>query len=104
MVQPIGAYHIQQKMCSSLGYSGTKFEVATANGLGEDAFTKRLCNKVTQNVAQYPLHCVAYSKTAFEVATFNSLGGDALIRKYIILHTKCCPVSSISCDLPRYKV
>ena len=69
-------------MCSLLGYSGTKFEVATANGLGEDAFTRKC--KVTQIVAQYPLHCVTYSRTTFEVATSNSLGGDALIRKYII--------------------
>ena len=40
--------------------------------------------KVTQNVAQYPLHHVTYSATKFEVATSYSLGGDILTRKYII--------------------
>ena len=40
--------------------------------------------KVTQNVAQYPLHHVTYSATKFEVATFNGLGGDAITSKYII--------------------
>ena len=40
--------------------------------------------KVTQNVAQYPLHHVTYSATKFEVATSNRLGGDAFTRKYII--------------------
>ena len=43
--------------------------------------------KVTQNVAQYPLH-VTYSGTKFEVATSNSLGGDAFTRKYFI-----CPLT-----------
>ena len=33
--------------------------------------------KVTQNVAQYPLHHVTYSATKFKVATSNQLGGDA---------------------------
>ena len=32
--------------------------------------------KVTQNVAQYPLHHVTYLATKFEVATSNRLGGD----------------------------
>ena len=36
--------------------------------------------KVTQNVAQFPLHHVTYSPTKFEVATFNGLGGDTLAR------------------------
>ena len=34
--------------------------------------------KVTQNVAQYPLHHVTYAAPKFEVATSNGLGGDAL--------------------------
>ena len=38
--------------------------------------------KVTQNVAQYPLHPVTYSATKFEVATSNRLGGDTITRKY----------------------
>ena len=37
--------------------------------------------KVTQNVAQYPLHHVTYSVTKFEVATSNRLGGDTFTRK-----------------------
>ena len=41
--------------------------------------------KVTQNVAQYPLHHVTYSDTTFEVAMSNGLGGDAFTRKYIDL-------------------
>ena len=62
--------------------------------------------KVTQNVAQYPLHHVTYSATKFEVATSNRLGGDTFTRKYIIWqgHTKCCPIPSASCDLFSYKV
>ena len=36
--------------------------------------------KVTQNVAQYPLHHVTYSGTKFEVATSNSLGGATFTR------------------------
>ena len=40
--------------------------------------------KVTQNVAQFPLHHVTYSATKFEVATSNSVGGDTITRKYNI--------------------
>ena len=40
--------------------------------------------KVTQNVAQYPLHHVTFSATKFEVTTSNGLGGDTFTRKYII--------------------
>ena len=36
--------------------------------------------KVTQNVAQYPLHHVTYLTTKFEVATSNGLGGDIFTR------------------------
>ena len=116
-----------------------KFEVATSNSLGEDAFTRKyiiwpwpsgqghtkccpvpstscdLCTyrvwsyyvkslrrrsiykkiqyltfdldlgvKVTQNVAQYPLHHVTYSALEFEVATSNRLGGETITRKYNI--------------------
>ena len=68
-------------------YSDTKFEGATSNSLGVDAFTRKyfgLGVNVTRNAAQYPLHHVTYSGTKFEVATFNGLGGDAFTRKYII--------------------
>ena len=40
--------------------------------------------KITQNVAQYPLHHVIYAPAKFEAATSNSSGGYALTRKYII--------------------
>ena len=40
--------------------------------------------KVTQNVAQYPLHHVTYPATKFEVATSKALGGDAFTRKFNI--------------------
>ena len=40
--------------------------------------------KVTQDVAQYPLHHVTYSDSKFEVATSHSLGGDAFTSKYTI--------------------
>ena len=36
-----------------------------------------LGNKVTQSVAQYPLHHSTYAPAKFEVATSNGLGGDA---------------------------
>ena len=41
--------------------------------------------KVTQDVAQYPLHHVTYSDTKFEIATSNNLGEDAFTSKYTIL-------------------
>ena len=39
--------------------------------------------KVTQNVAQYPLHHVTYPASKSEVARSNRLGGDTFTRKYI---------------------
>ena len=36
--------------------------------------------KVTQNVAQVPLHHVIYAPAKFAVATFKGLGGDAFTR------------------------
>ena len=42
--------------------------------------------KVTQNVAQFPLHHVTYSATKFEVATSNSLGGDTFTRNVTDAH------------------
>ena len=40
--------------------------------------------KVTQNVAQYPLHHVTFSATKFEVATSYCLGEDTFTRKFNI--------------------
>ena len=57
-----------------------------SNGLGGDTFTRKtffyfdLGVKVTQNVAQYPLHHVIYSATKLEVITSNRLGGDTITR------------------------
>ena len=36
--------------------------------------------KVTQNVAQYPLHHVIFSATKFEVTTSNGVGGYTFTR------------------------
>ena len=36
--------------------------------------------KVTENIAQYPLHHVTYAATKFEVAMSNGLGRDAFTR------------------------
>ena len=42
--------------------------------------------KVTQNVAQFPLHQVTYSATKFEVPTSNPLGGDTFTRNVTDAH------------------
>ena len=69
-------------------FSATKFEVATSKveeemHLQENSiFDLDLGVKVTQNVAQYPLHHVTYTATKFEVATSNRLGGETFTRKY----------------------
>ena len=119
-------------------FAPAKFEIATSNSLGEDAFTRKYINwpwpsgqghtkccpvpsascdlctyrvlsyyvqsfrrciykkiqyltfnldlgvKVTQKVAQYPLHHVTYPATKFKIASSYSLGGDTFTRKYII--------------------
>ena len=36
--------------------------------------------KVTDNVAQYPLHNAIYAPAKFEVATFTGLGGNTFTR------------------------
>ena len=40
--------------------------------------------KVTQNVAQCPLHHVNYAPTEFEVTTSKALGGKSFSRKFNI--------------------
>ena len=40
--------------------------------------------KVTQNVAQCPLHHVTYAPTEIEVITSKALGGEAFTRKFNI--------------------
>ena len=65
-----------------------EFEVTTSKVLGE-AFTRNsifdlvLGVKVTQNIAQYPLHHVTHPATKFEVARSNRLG-DTFTRKFNI--------------------
>ena len=66
-------------------FAPAKFEGATSNSLGEDAFTSTLFDldlqvKVTLNVAQCPLHHVTYAPTEFEVTTSKALG-EAFTRK-----------------------
>ena len=66
-------------------YAPTEFEVTTSKALGE-AFTRNsifdLEVKVTQNVAQYPLHHVNHPATKFEIAMSNRSGGDTFTRKF----------------------
>ena len=60
-------------------YAPEKFEVATSNGLGGYAFTRKKVfdfqGQGHTNVAQYPakyhLHNVTYTPAYFEVATFQ---------------------------------
>ena len=47
-------------------------------------FDLNLGGKVTEDVAQYPLHHVTYVPATCEVASSNGLGRDAFTRKYII--------------------
>ena len=42
--------------------------------------------RVTQNVAQYPLHHVSYSATKFKVVTSYRLGGDTFSRDVTDAH------------------
>ena len=71
-------------------YAPAKFEVAR----NIQQFRRRciykkihfltLTFKVSQNIAQFPLHHVIYASTKFEVASSNSLKEDAFTRKYIL--------------------
>ena len=72
-----------------LAKASAKFEVATSNGLGGDAFTRKyiispLSLTIGQghirSVAQYPLHHMTYEPAKFEVALSNGLGGNAFTR------------------------
>ena len=52
-------------------YAPTEFEVTTSKALGGEAFTRNsifdLGIKVTQNVAQYPLHHVNHPATKLKL-------------------------------------
>ena len=54
------------------------------NTLFDSDFDLDLRVKVTQNVAQCPLHHVTYAPTEFEVTTSKALGGEAFTRKFNI--------------------
>ena len=69
--------------------ASAKFKVATSNGLGGDAFTRKyiispltltLGQEHTQNVAQYPLHHMTYLPAKFEVDMSNGLRENAYTR------------------------
>ena len=74
-------------------------EVASSNGLGGDAFTRKYSNchltlvNVTQDVDQYPLHHLTYAPTKVEVATSKGGGVYAFTRKY-----RFCPVTLTLCS------
>ena len=66
--------------------ASAKFEVATSNGLGGDAFTRKyiislltltLGQEQTRKVAQCPLHHMTYAPAKFEASMSNGLGGNA---------------------------
>ena len=59
--------------------------------------------KVTQNVAQYPLHHVSYAATKFEVVTFNKLGGDTFTRNVMDAQTHICWYEIIIPFFPKEK-
>ena len=59
-------------------YAYTKFEFATTNSLGEDAFT------IKYIIGPYYEPSTFYAPAKFGVATSNSSGGGAFTRKYII--------------------
>ena len=99
--------HHRKKSAFDLTKASAKFEVATSNGLGGDAFTRKyiislltltLGQGQTQNVAQYPLHHMIYAPAKFEAAMSNALGENAFTRSiYLTLtqgrgHMKHCPL------------
>ena len=69
--------------------ASARLEVATSNGLGRDAFTRKciislltltLGQGQTQNVAQYPLNHMTYAPAKFEAAISNGLGRNVFTR------------------------
>ena len=72
--------------------ASAKFEDATSNSLGGDAFTRKyiilaliltLGQGHARNVAQYPLHHMTYLPAKLEVAISNGLGGNAFTRNIL---------------------
>ena len=80
--------HQSQILVFDLTKASAKFEVATSNSLGGDAFTRRyiislliltLGQGQTQNVSQYPLHHITYAAAKFEATMSNSFYKTYLI-------------------------
>ena len=73
--------------------ASAKFKIATSNGLGGDAFTRKyiipsltltLGQGQTRNIAQYPLHQMMINAPAkFGVAMSNGLGGNAFTKNIL---------------------
>ena len=91
--------------------ASAKFEVATSNDLGEDAFTRKyiislltltLGQEQTRNIAQYPLHHMTYAPAKLEASMTSCLGGNAFTRNIWFLSHAALP--STSCDLCTCKV
>ena len=88
---------------------GTYAWVAVSNGLGNvnDLWP---WPKVTHKVAQYPLHHGTYAQRGLKWLSPTALEMHLQENTLFDLchcgqgHTKCCPVSSTSCDLKRCKV
>ena len=97
--------------------ASAKFEVATSNRLGRDAFTRKYIISLLTltfghgqpgNVAQYPLHHMTYAPANFEAAMSKGLGGHAFTRNIgFNLDPKSRShkvLPSTSCDLCNCKV
>ena len=69
-----------------MNYARTKFEVATSNSLGEDAFTRKYTHwpwgQGHTKHHQYPLYYLIYMyvPAKFEVALTSGLGKDTITR------------------------
>ena len=89
------------------------FEVATSNPLRGDIFTRKyiislltltLGQRLTRNVAQYPLNHMTYmyAPAKIEAAMSNGLGGNALTRIFDLAltqgqgHMKHCPLHHVT--------
>ena len=92
-------------------YAPAKFEAATSNSLGGDAFLQEktlfvihLEVKVTQNVFLYPPHHVTYAPVKFVVAMSNSFGGYAFTRKYITQNVTQYPPHHVTYAPAKFEV
>ena len=98
-------------------FAPAKFEIATSNSLGEDAFTRKYI------IWPWPwgqghTKCCPVPSTSCDLCTYRVwycyiplLRRRCIYKKYIKWpwpsgqgHTKCCPVPSTSCDLCTYRV